>query len=508
MRRHFALALLLLAAALGRARADDAWIEPTQFTAPAERPLPVHLRVGREGRVRDVERRPARILRFVLRGPDGLEREVEGEAGQSPAGAAQVAGPGRYALGYHGRPNRAQLAPAAFTRLLYEEGLQALLAGRGAAEAAQLTYTRCAKSLLQVGEDPPAEADLPLGLPLELIVEAVPAAGEALRVRLLRDGAPVANARVRASSLERFTGARWARTDAAGRATLRLPHGGRWLLAAVVIEPEQASASRWASLWTSLTLALPGELPPDRSACATFAEVFGRARASGAAERVLGTHRFLMERRYTEADGTPEQGRLQRNLMSYTLSLSEEEEGEVLTVDVEVVPAGATPFHLIYRVSLADGRTAAMEAMAAATREGDTLQLYGGRGDRSQPWDDAILPKIVGVFVLPMLADQGLPDRLPFRDLTPFGDVSALYRLRPLAADEEGAKEGRLTYVTEEGRLTPTTYAHVDAESHLLTELHTVSSVHTLPTGAEVPAAVWHSERLSEEAFAELRADW
>ncbi len=498
----FTLALLAAASA----RADDAWIEPAEFAPAAPGEVAVHLRVGRDHEVRDFERRPGRILRFVIAGPDEAPREVGGETGATPAGVARLERAGLHAIGYVGRPNWVELSREAFALLLRERGHEALLAEAAERPRTQILYARCARTLLVAGEGGPVAEDRPLGLPLELLAEPPHLPDAPLRVRLLREGAPLAGLRVRAVSLDRHAGTWQTTTDAEGRATFTLPHGGRWLLSAVVVE-RGADLARWEMTWASLTLRLPGTPPPGRAASGAFAHVLARARASGAAARVLGVHRFLMERRFFDRAGAPREARRQRNLMSYTLTL--DEAGEALTVDVEVVPEGGEPFHLIYTVDARDGRVRSMAAGARAERDGEVLVIdAGSRESRAEgPTLDQLLPKMVGVFALPMLADQGLPDALSFRDLSPGGDVTRPYLLRPLDPADE-PDPARYTWVTEEGRAAPTTYARVDRASKLLLELHTVSGIHRLTSGEEIPAAVWHSERLTEERFAELRAGW
>jgi uncharacterized GH25 family protein len=115
-----------------------------------------------------------------------------------------------------------------------------------------------------------------LGYPLELVPEKNPAdlrwlgtgeqrALEGVPVRLYYDGRPLSNALVAALDLDLTLPAGVAhqrpveaRTDADGRAELRLPRGGRWLFAAVHMTPApDATLADYESFWASLTLSLP-----------------------------------------------------------------------------------------------------------------------------------------------------------------------------------------------------------------------------------------------------------
>lgn len=186
------------------------------------------------------------------------------------------------------------------------------------------------------------------------------------------------------------------------------------------------------------------------SAVDVFARVVGRARETGAIERVLGLHPFIMTRHMFDEAGKPRFER--RFLMTYELAIDEAE--EALRLDVRVRPEGAPgQVEIGYVVGL-DGRLRSMRAVTgssvtAEVRDGKLVIDFVDEGRKTQhAWDDGILPKIVGAFVLPMLADQGLPEAWTFRDLNPFGTLT-----RPIVMRAAGEAEGVATWATFEGRV-------------------------------------------------------
>ena len=155
-------------------------------------------------------------------------------------------------------------------RYVEEEALAGQLGGalaRLARSPVRDRFARAVKSLVVVAGGGSAGFDRRVGLSLELVPLADPAALRGvgvLPVRLLHQGRPLAGVRV--SALSRLDPLRpvheW--TDAAGEARLQLPHGGEWLVKAVRVRPAAAqSGADLDSLWTSLTFRtdLPGESP-------------------------------------------------------------------------------------------------------------------------------------------------------------------------------------------------------------------------------------------------------
>lgn len=241
------------------------------------------------------------------------------------------------------------------------------------------------------------------------------------------------------------------------------------------------------------------------SASALFARVVNEARRTGAIERVLGVHPLIMTRHFYDDAGV-EQGH-RRFLMTYDISL--DEVAEELRLEALVLPEGSTGRVDIGYVVGFDGRLRSMHSNAGneelvGTVEDGTLTLSwpGIKKVTTHAWDDAILPKLVSAFVMPMLFDQGLPEVWSFRDLNPFGALTRPIEQRPLAGPE-----GVRVVGTFEGRARETTRVHVrvGGEAHgRLDRLETESEVNE--KGAVIHLAA--SERIAPEEFERLRPSW
>ena len=253
----FVLLGLLAGSAL---RAHDFWIEPSSFRPEPGSRVSVRLQVGERLQGEPVPRMPGRIERFAVIGPGG-ETEIAGVPGSDPAGWASPSAPGLHWIVYDSNHARVELDGPRFDAYLGEEGLETVREQRaGKAGLVKEIYSRCAKSLLSAGSsgDGPGDGfDRVLGLELELVPEKNPYAlksGEPLPVRLLHRGKPLAGALVVAISKASPEDRVAIRSDAGGRAELRLDRPGLWLVKAVHMIPAPAgSAADWESLWASLT---------------------------------------------------------------------------------------------------------------------------------------------------------------------------------------------------------------------------------------------------------------
>lgn len=264
MSRSF-LALSLLLAPL--ALAHDVWIEPSSFRPAVGERVTVALRVGQDLRGEPMPRIPALIERFVLKG-EGREIPVTGRAGGDPAGTTVVGEPGLQWIGYQSKAYPMTIDGPKFEAYLKEEGLERIIAerarkGQTAAPGRERFY-RCAKSLLDAtGPSAKPKADVPLGFTLELVPGKNPyalSAGDVLPLSLTFGGKPIANVLVVAMRKDAPEKAVQARTDAAGRVSLRLDGAGFWLIKAVHMQaaPRDAGVD-WESWWASMTFDLQGK---------------------------------------------------------------------------------------------------------------------------------------------------------------------------------------------------------------------------------------------------------
>ena len=175
--------------------------------------------------------------------------------------------PGTVLLTYQGKHTFIELPAETFESYLEEEGLSRVIADRVRSNESlapgRESYARYAKCLVTVGRagDPSAAGfDREVGLPIEFVPETDPRTwrdGDAITVRLLYEGRPLADQQLKLIHLVDSDLAQVFRTDAEGRVELRPPQGGPWLVASVFMRraPEGIGGD-WESFWASLTFEL------------------------------------------------------------------------------------------------------------------------------------------------------------------------------------------------------------------------------------------------------------
>ena len=268
--RRIALLVALVPAFTSRGSAHDFWIEPSSFDPAPGAAVSFRLAVGQRWQGDAFPRSERRIVRFTLIGPEDA-RSIPGAEGADPAGGIAVEGPGIYVAAYQSNSGELQLEPERFVEYVRLEGLEWVLDERRRrgeeGSASREIFARCAKAMLRVaGDDRGRSAyDRVLGLPFELVPERNPyalAPGDTLPVRLVYRGRPLAGALIVATPREHPGEEVRARSDRLGRAELRLPAAGVWLVKSVhMVRLEGTEAewqhAEWQSWWASLTFALP-----------------------------------------------------------------------------------------------------------------------------------------------------------------------------------------------------------------------------------------------------------
>ena len=239
----------------------DFWIEPVTFRPPINSSLPVNLRVGEDFNGTSQPYVPDWLVDFSVSTAAG-RTAVAGLAGDDPAATLALTTPGLRLIGYHSNRSFVDLEAERFNKYLLSEGLERIVEirrERGQLQAnGRENYSRCAKSLVIVGNGSRRGFDRVLGYPLELIPQADPyslAPNDPLTVALIFRGKPVAGALVIAFSADRPADRLKVRTGTDGRATLPLNRAGRWLVKAVhmIAVPASDPAADWESFWASLT---------------------------------------------------------------------------------------------------------------------------------------------------------------------------------------------------------------------------------------------------------------
>jgi uncharacterized GH25 family protein len=256
------------------AQAHEFWLMPQSFSVPPAQAFQLELRVGAGWPGESLGRNPAYIERFGLLDAKG-ELRIGGQPGADPAGVVLSKVPGAAWAVFRSKHSALTLEADKFESYLREEGLEHIIEARRLSGTSQAPgremYSRCAKSLLQVGTNAKTPAALlkrNTGLMLELIPQTDPQqlrGGGAFTVQLLYLNQPLRGALVRALPQTAIDGVSAAqitgRTDDQGRVTLPLSKGGVWLLNAVhmVVAAPQLNAD-WESVWSSLTFELPDSL--------------------------------------------------------------------------------------------------------------------------------------------------------------------------------------------------------------------------------------------------------
>ncbi|MGL4724303.1 MAG: DUF4198 domain-containing protein [Scandinavium sp.] len=250
------VALALLACGIRAAQAHEFWLIPHDAQSHTGAQVLFELRIGSGLPGKRSVRIPGLVADFTATDANGTYA-VSGHDNSLVLGhlRSRTAGATLAALQTH----QAQITLSAteFEAYLQEEGLEKILlqrreAGDSAQPASEL-YSRCAKSIVLV--DGKSEGfDKTLGLPLELIPLTEPLhyqSGEAYRLRLIRDGKPLAGTQVKALLKGYFLKAR---TDEKGEVTFTLPGPGVWLFSAEDMVPSQNPDAEWESVWASVTL--------------------------------------------------------------------------------------------------------------------------------------------------------------------------------------------------------------------------------------------------------------
>ena len=272
------LLAIMLGTSATAALAREVWLEAPRFRLqPGER---AHVRafVGQNFAGEPWSNKAAKAHRLVRFGPaDSTDLTPRNAATTDTFRTAfTFAQPGTHVVLLQSTSSFIELPAAQFTAYLRAEGLDYALKLRQeneeTAKPGRETYSRCAKTLVQVGDPTrvPLAADSACrhiyGLPLELVPEQNPyrlAADKALTVRVLRGGRPAFGAAVQVWQRQpgglpttHYT----TRANQSGRILLRLSGPGPYLLSTVDMRPAPPrlrERADWQSIWASLTFAGP-----------------------------------------------------------------------------------------------------------------------------------------------------------------------------------------------------------------------------------------------------------
>lgn len=252
----------------GSLLAHEFWFEPTSHFVEMGGTMRVALRCGMNfaGDPRPLDATlVSAVRRYDARGVTDLMSRL-GAPPTPDALALEATTSGTVVLALDTFAKSLTLPGDRFTPYLQEEGLDGVIAARRAAgktdEPGRERYRRCIKTLIQVGDVMDRTFSVRTGQRLEIVPLANPfavKAGETLMIEVTFDGRPLPGALVRAWHRGPAAVTRGeARTDAAGRAEVRLGKTGEWMLSLVHMVPvTDDPAHDWDSYWGNLTFALP-----------------------------------------------------------------------------------------------------------------------------------------------------------------------------------------------------------------------------------------------------------
>lgn len=256
---------LFLLLAMGLA-AHDTWLVPTTFRVTPGQPVKVALNTSEDFPTSDSAATPDRIERFEAVTASGRAQVTGYRVEEKSLVAELTPGPGLTLVAAVSKPRLIVLEEKDFNTYIREEGLENVVEARAARGESYATgrerYSKVAKLVLcdEGGKANDRRYRQPLGLRLEIVPLSDPCglvAGGTLVVQVLFEGRPLANAWVGAGTAGTH-GHHYPyrqRTDAAGRAIVRLDRAGPWFVRALHMVPStEFDDADWQSWFSTLTL--------------------------------------------------------------------------------------------------------------------------------------------------------------------------------------------------------------------------------------------------------------
>jgi uncharacterized GH25 family protein len=279
LNRRSAVALLVILAC-SRASvvaAHDFWLQPSQYWIGPDALASLTLQVG-HGPFRQRSPIPGRrITRFQAISPKGATIDLHEhlQLGQpTEDGDFRLRSPGAYFLVLQTDDSaQTHLPSIRFNDYLRVEGLTPALQERARLHRMDADgserYSRCAKSLVQVGPPGPGSQDQvskPIGLPLEIVPEENPyrvPQSALLPVRVIYAGRPLAGALVKLTNLENDASPfEMHLTDHDGRANFTMPKSGTWLLNVIWTKSlPRSEETDFETVFSSLSFGFPSHRP-------------------------------------------------------------------------------------------------------------------------------------------------------------------------------------------------------------------------------------------------------
>lgn len=264
---RFVSSLIIVAASLSPSLAlgHDYWLQPASLRLKREGPVDIGLFVG-ERLTPETEKvfEPERYPRAEVVHGSRTRSLVEGgrKPGAKPIFRATLEGTGGHLIVVDRTASQIELAADKFTRYLQHEGLDGIVAERAkrgeSKKPGRERYRRCLKSLVQIGRERDRTYATRTGQTLELIPQSDPAfarPGDVIEVRAEFRGKPLVGAQLQAVSVAKGSSqVATYRTDARGRARVKVDRLGRWALRLVhMVRCADCDGVDWESFWTTYT---------------------------------------------------------------------------------------------------------------------------------------------------------------------------------------------------------------------------------------------------------------
>jgi len=257
---------VLVVLAASSLAAHDTWLVPipidSGFRVTPGQPVQVALNTSEDFPASEAAAAPDRVARFETV-TASARAAVTGYRVEEKSLVADVTpGSGLTLVAAVTHPRLIVLEAPIFTEYITEEGLEQIVAARAArgesGKAGRERYSKVTKLAL-CAEGEGADFRRPLGLQVEIVPETKPCGlrvGDTLRVQVLFEGRPLANARVGAG----YAGVHghhypvWVKTDAEGRAAIPLDRAGAWFVRSLHMIPStEFEDADWQSWFSTLT---------------------------------------------------------------------------------------------------------------------------------------------------------------------------------------------------------------------------------------------------------------
>lgn len=256
------LAVVALLASATVAAAHDTWVLPSSMRVPVGRPVVLTLTSGITFPHEESAIAPERIDRSEVRLADDIEPLPR--ARRAPHALQYMwtpRVPGVATVAIELAPRSLELKPKEVKEYFAEIHASPVLIAQWDSVPAprrwRESYTKHAVSYVRVGPaGPDTSWKVPMGLALEIVPDVNPtalSAGATLPVRVTVNSSPLVGFSLGARLEGRKT-SQFVTTDASGRATVRLPVKGRWLLFGTHLRRANAPDLEWRSDFVTTTI--------------------------------------------------------------------------------------------------------------------------------------------------------------------------------------------------------------------------------------------------------------